>query len=427
LVGLLCGCQQTISSGDGLGITVNNTGKIVGVKLDDQNLPTPLIKLIPLVSETGFFVHEEGSLLDREPLILGQVKETEGGLRVTGEPIGIKLVADFQAHADAIVISGSMNNLRKSQRRITLGLSLPANASGWFYGHSLVNDEVIKDDLSDVWKRYTAWVELNDGSRVNAGLITPIFGDTDGIAAGISPATPLPFRISYKQDEGLTLEADLDLGPAVKKGKSGSDRGDFEFVIFRFDPKAGYRSALAKFYRIAPGDYTLHPAFSLTQGSMDTSLAHLARGRELAGATGRLNVKGGANEVEAHRMLLFAADSTLPGQDAWHGSMVDQLLSAGWEPCHGVVVAESNLLVERYGGKGDSTVFYAVHNSSDKPLAFEMAIDLTLTDLPAKDVKIVDRTTGKAVESEWMEGDLRLVRGRISAGRTALFAVERTD
>jgi hypothetical protein len=56
-----------------------------------------------------------------------------------------------------------------------------------------------------------------------------------------------------------------------------------------------------------------------------------------------------------------------------------------------------------------------------------MAIDLTLTDLPAKDVKIVDRTTGKAVESEWMEGDLRLVRGRISAGRTALFAVERTD
>ncbi len=258
LICLLGGCRAVtlglgetqVASGDGLGLKFDLAGKLVAVTLDDQELPKVWTSW--LTPPGGFYVREAGSAANQEAL--GSAVRTDEGLLITAAPGGIRLRAIVAATEDRIEVRGRLINRDEGPRGVTLGLSLPVDAGGWVLGRSILDDETLTGAAN-----YGQWTCADsdwDGRLINRGMFTPIFGEKVGLALGSVCDHPQVFRVSYKQGRGFTIEIDLGLSPLPR---NFPNTATFKFILYRFDPAGGlgYRSALAKYYRMFPDEHAL--------------------------------------------------------------------------------------------------------------------------------------------------------------------------
>lgn len=236
--------ESAISTGDGLGLKFDLTGKVVAVTLDKRELPAGLARI---VVPGGFYMHSPGG---GNVEILGSARRTDTGVFVTASPAGLDLRAVFVPTADRIEVVGRVTNSSTSARGVTIGLCLPVQAEGWRFGRSILDSDLIRG--GGTFAEWTCADSNWDGRQINRGMITPIYSEATGLALGARSDNPEIFRVSYKRGRGFSIEVDLGFSPLPEKFPNTAT---FRFVIYRFDPRLRYRGALAKYYGMFPRDY----------------------------------------------------------------------------------------------------------------------------------------------------------------------------
>ncbi|MFC1672309.1 hypothetical protein ACFL01_04155 [Planctomycetota bacterium] len=103
---------------------------------------------------------------------------------------------------------------------------------------------------------------------------------------------------------------------------------------------------------------------------------------------------------------------------------MQEMATAAWEPVTGAKVSHPDLLVERYGGVGDDTVFYLVHNRSEKRVRYDLTVDLSVPGLTASAAGLKERLYGESPEARLTQGNL-VLRNSLSARQSHLLEIVR--
>lgn len=163
--------------------------------------------------------------------------------------LGLKLNISIGSSDKYIFVEGKLSDETGNDRAITLAFTLPINAIGWKWHDDLRHYRIIEKDME-----YINCVNIHTGSSGTMSLypFACISNQDIGIAIAIDMGMPAQYRIEYNSgikqffivyDFGLTKDTD-----------NFPSSAPFRFIIYKIDPKWGFRSAAKKFYDIFP-DY----------------------------------------------------------------------------------------------------------------------------------------------------------------------------
>ncbi len=163
--------------------------------------------------------------------------------------LDLRLVAQWEAGDGHIRVAGRVTDGRGSDRAITLLFALPIDATGWEWGDDTRHSRRIEGVAE-----FAHTVAVRSGSgRMSRYPLGAVWNAEHGLALGLDMARPAQYTIAYHPGtRQLFIAYDLAL---VKDTDKFPSSADFSFVIYRFDPRWGFRAALQKYYDIFPGDF----------------------------------------------------------------------------------------------------------------------------------------------------------------------------
>jgi len=163
--------------------------------------------------------------------------------------LGLRLRSAFHAEADHIVVEGRVADLRGADRAITLVFALPVDAAGWHWG-----DDIRRSRLIGGRGEFANAVAVRGGATGSESLypLAAIYNDQAGLALALDMAQPAQFRVGYHAGTRQLYIA-YDFGLA-RETEHFPGAADFRFVLFRFDPRWGFRAAFEKLMKVFP-DY----------------------------------------------------------------------------------------------------------------------------------------------------------------------------
>jgi len=197
----------------------------------------------------GFFFRDVGARSDFVQPAGFLQQQPDGTWRYQGQDEGLKLrlTATFRVAGRAIHIDGELEDLTGKDRAITLYFSYPVNAIGWQWYDDQRTSRAIEPR-----GKYGNFVGSGVGANGLASRypLACISGDNDAAAIALPLDVPRLCRLGFDADS-RELYAALDLGltPDTKRFPS---RASFSLVLYRPDPKWGFRSALARYYELFP-------------------------------------------------------------------------------------------------------------------------------------------------------------------------------
>jgi len=261
------GKPMIFATQDGLKLTMQGH-TVTSLQVDGRELATD--------APSGFLARDVAANSD----VYGFV--AQGGLAGTRRPydatcpeLGLKVQADFTAKRDHIVVQGRVSDTTGKDRAVTLLFALPMDATGWKWGDDIRRSRVIQGKGEFA---HTVVVRCGATGTMSLYPLAAVYNDRTGIALAIDMAQPAQYRLTYHAgtrqlfiayDFGLPSPQPLSRAageglpknnsPLPQRGRGVGGEGspssaDFRFVIFRFDPRWGFRSAFQKLVRIFP-DY----------------------------------------------------------------------------------------------------------------------------------------------------------------------------
>ena len=176
-------------------------------------------------------------------------KQSDGSMVQAGElpQLGLRFEAKYEPYAEGIRISGSIEDMKGSDRAISVYYALP------FAGDSITWLNGLRSSA-----QVPATGEMSDGKATTAGATgkyaqLPLCASSNGkaaIALGVPMSDPAIYRFGYSADtKQIYLVFDFGLTKDTLKfpGKAA-----FSFSILNVDPQWGFRSALARYYATYP-------------------------------------------------------------------------------------------------------------------------------------------------------------------------------
>ncbi len=221
------GREQTVATQDGLQIRLS--GGAVTSLLDNG---VGLAGTAP----SGFLARDVAANSDVYPFEAGECPE-----------LGLKLETTFRAEAGHIAVQGRVSDLRGKDRAITLIFALPVDAAGWFWG-----DDIRQSRRIAGHGEFANLVAVQSGATGTASVypLGAIYNDRAGLALALDMAHPAQFRLGYHAGtRQLCIAYDFGLAPETRVPGAA----EFRFVLFRFDPRAGFRGAFEKLMAVFPG------------------------------------------------------------------------------------------------------------------------------------------------------------------------------
>lgn len=161
--------------------------------------------------------------------------------------LGLKIQADFTSAKDHIAVSGRVMDLRGRDRAITLLFALPVDASGWQWGDDMRSHRPIEGS-----GEFANTGRLPGGANGQMSLypLAAIWNERAGLALGLDMEHPSQSRLVYHAGTKQFFVAyDFGLAPETQPAPGSAE---FRFVVFRFEPRWGFRAALQRFYEIFP-------------------------------------------------------------------------------------------------------------------------------------------------------------------------------
>jgi hypothetical protein len=166
--------------------------------------------------------------------------------------LGLKLTSRFEAQPDRIVVSGRVSDTRGQDRAITLLYALPVDAAGWRWG-----DDIRRSRPIQGVEEYSNTVSVRCGSTGTLSLypLAAVWSDRAGLALALDMGQPAQYRLAYHAGtKQLFIAYDFGL---VKETERFPSSADFRFVLYRFDPRWGFRAAWEKSMRLFPEQFAV--------------------------------------------------------------------------------------------------------------------------------------------------------------------------
>lgn len=218
-----------VESQDGLRFALQDHA-VTSLRLDEQELRTD--------APSGFLVRDVAADSDFFSFSNGRCSELD-----------LKLSAQFSAATNHLALEGRLQDTTSKDRAITLVFALPLDAVGWRWGDDIRRSRTIQGQ-----GEFSNQIIVRCGATGAMTLypVAPIFNDRFGLALALDLGRPAQCRMGYHAGtRQLFIAYDFGL---VKESERFPSSADFRFVIFRFDPRLGFRAAFKKYMDIFP-DY----------------------------------------------------------------------------------------------------------------------------------------------------------------------------
>ncbi|MGA2866977.1 MAG: hypothetical protein ABSF95_21080 [Verrucomicrobiota bacterium] len=210
---------------DGLELQLRD-GTVASLQVDGRELAG--------AAPSGFLARDVAANSDIYGLAGGECSE-----------LGLKLRSACRGEADHIVVEGRLADLRGADRAITLIFALPVDAAGWHWG-----DDIRRSRLIVGQGEFANTVGVHCGATGTLSLypLAAMHSDRAGLALALDMAHPAQFRLGYHAGtRQFYIAFDFGLAPETE-GFPGA--ADFRFVLFRFEPRWGFRAAFQKLMEI---------------------------------------------------------------------------------------------------------------------------------------------------------------------------------
>jgi len=159
----------------------------------------------------------------------------------------LRIDTEYRIAASHIAVRGRLTDESGSDRAVTLVFALPLEAAGWRWG-----DDVRRDRTITGQQEYAQTVGVRGGATgtLSAYPIAPVCDADTGLALGLDLASPALFRLGYQAGiRQLFIAYDFGL---VRDSERFPGGAEFSFVMYRFEPDWGFRSAWQKYLAIFP-------------------------------------------------------------------------------------------------------------------------------------------------------------------------------
>lgn len=172
--------------------------------------------------------------------------------------LGLELEAAVNARSNHVVVSGRVRDTTQRDRAVMLLFALPIEAEGWQWHANL-------RDVRPVSGRgeFTEVTSVKGGATGTMSVY-PIAALTDartGLGLAVDMGVPAVYRLVYHAGtRQLFVACDFGLVPETERFPGAAD---FRFVLFRFEPRWGFRAAWGKLQEVFPDYFTVR---SRTQG-----------------------------------------------------------------------------------------------------------------------------------------------------------------
>jgi hypothetical protein len=217
-------------SGDGFNVRINpRSGAISAIRIGDQTLalaegPNGMLAR-DAAAGSDYYAFQDGAC----------------------EALHLELDMKIISGENAIHFEGQVKDRTRKPRAISLVFVLPIAAEGWEWGDHLRGSRRI-----DANNEFVSLVDMGTGGngKLSRYPFACIFSKEMGLGMGIDLGSPCQYRLGYSSGGGLFyLAFDFGLHPQTKHFPSAAP---FQFVLYRTDPKWGFRSAADRYYRIFP-------------------------------------------------------------------------------------------------------------------------------------------------------------------------------
>jgi len=208
---------------------------VVAAKLQNETLWVDDVRLIE-------------SSEPRVPLT-GTVRQEDDRLIQTAQAEDLEVEMIYEARESFIAVHGEVRNLTAEDRAFELAFMLPVAASGWLWWDDAHRSRPISQGLyanviSAVFDGFLP-ISLYPYAGIENGTV--------GLALALPPDRPQLALLFYDADmERLAVLFHLGISPRAAKL---DNRAAFELLIYRFDPRWGFRSVIARHGQFFPEIY----------------------------------------------------------------------------------------------------------------------------------------------------------------------------
>lgn len=244
----------SVSSGDGLKLSLTESGGIGSVEVDGRPVGAHSGQL------TGLLVRDVGA--PGAPVRCGgAITQAEGVVRqwAQADALGLAVDAAYTPLADRIEVIGRVRDLRGEDRAITLYLALPLDGEAWTWWDSVSQprDGAAAEGELSLLERGMQFGLHGAHSKYPIGTVSS--EDRAGLSLGIRMDEPVIHRIGYSPSQHLLYIA-LDFGLVPQSTVDGRSLAEapFRILLYRSDPAWGMRAALQRYYAFFPALFTKH-------------------------------------------------------------------------------------------------------------------------------------------------------------------------
>lgn len=171
--------------------------------------------------------------------------------------LGLGLETRIEARPDHLAFEGTLTNLRPDHgdRAVMLWFALPIQATGWTW-----HDDIRRSRVIDGHGEYFNGTSVGGGTTGTMSVypLATLQNGQAGLTLALDMASPAVFRLVYHAGAHQFLLA-FDLG-LVDETAQFPNAARFRFVLYRTDPRAGFRGGLDKLARIFPDHFRVRSA-----------------------------------------------------------------------------------------------------------------------------------------------------------------------
>jgi hypothetical protein len=171
------------------------------------------------------------------------VAASSGFVRLERRALGLRLTSSRSEEAGATFIEATLSDTTGHDRAITLVYAIPLDGTGW---HWLADPRrAVPVEPRREYMRASRF-RVGANGRLSRYPLGAVANAERGLAVAIDMALPAFYRISYNSASRELFIA-YDIGLARERPTA-----TMRFCHFTFEPKWGFRAALARFYGIFP-------------------------------------------------------------------------------------------------------------------------------------------------------------------------------
>jgi hypothetical protein len=216
------------------------TGATTALELDGANLLREAGGLLveDFAGDSGARPVHAAAVVGAGGVVIQEAKVRPEDLRVT---------TTHEAQPGCIRVHCAIEDLRDEDRAMVLTYRLPVDAEGWRWGRDLVQSQVIDADAT---YHNAVGIGAGAGGVIDRYPFSAISGPSHGLSLAIRMDEPRVFITQYRADlRCYEIRFSLGLSQATTKFPG---RADVSFVIYRHDPRWGFRSAAERYYALFP-------------------------------------------------------------------------------------------------------------------------------------------------------------------------------